>query len=166
LKEINKEEIARSVSSLVNEILTYMSKDKEDFEKYMDIVVKESDSIFDIISSYQERFTRDEVNSMDFYYKALDQLTGCHMYLSPIFSAAKTIIEKQHDKFCHLVKVECASKGEKYVSASTEKEADYHISDMRIRFSRFEGFLTSCLQGIQTCRCRIKSVEEERDLAK
>ena len=166
MEEINKEEMINSVSTLVNEILTYMDKDSEVIEAYLLGVVKEADSIFDIISSYQERFTRDEVNPVDFYYSAMDRLTGCYMYLCPVVTVVAALISKQSLKYYQLKKLEVIDKGEKFVATSTDKESSYYVANMKMTFSVLEGFLNSCLQGIQTCRRRVASTKEEEGLAR
>jgi len=164
--EENEDLVIGETEKLVDRILKTMDLDKEGVEDELRDSIKKSRDMFDIVDDYNQMFIRKDLRSMEFYYEAQDRLTGVYMYLTTITHTMESVIEKQSTRRYHFKKLECAKSNEKFVSASTEKECSFFVSDMKIFLSIFEGYLDSCKQGIQTCRRRIAYTENEKDYAK
>jgi len=160
------ESVIGDTEKLVDKILRTMDMDKDGVEEELRDSIKKSRDMFDIVDDYNRLFMKKDLRPMEFYYLAQDHLTGVYMYLGTISTTMKTVIEKQSVKRYHFKKIECNKTNEKFVSASTEKECSFFVSDMNIFLSLFEGYLDSCKQGIQTCRRRIAYTESEKDYSK
>lgn len=147
-------------------IIKVFSKDVDEILGALNSVFESSSEVFEMISSYQKEFVKNEMKHIEFYYTTLDNLTGCYMYLSPIVQVIEPLISKKSLQFYHLKKMKSLNDNEKFVSAPVERESDLQVVDLKLVFSLFVGYIDSCRQGIQTCRRRITNNEEEQDLVK
>jgi len=130
--EEDKEVIIENATTIVNKIIKNLNCSIEEADTLIDKTIANSQSMFDIVCSYQERFIRDELRPIDFYYTTLDKLTGVYMYLSPITLTLDSFINRHLLKFYHIRKTDTISKGEKFTSAPVEKESEYYVSILKI----------------------------------
>jgi hypothetical protein len=154
--------------ALVHVILKSKSSKQDEVAKVLEDVLSKSKDVFEIIGRHQKEFIKNDTKSMDFYYNALDQLTGCYMFLAPIVGVLGALEKNRSVNFFYSTKIafEKTNAGQKFTSAPVEKEADNFVAEERYILSVLSGFLESCRQGIQTCRNRIKEANEEFGLNK
>ena len=97
---------------------------------------------------------------------SLEELTGIYMELHPIFTIAETIKKNREEGAYMAKKIEIENKGEKFVSASADKEASNSVANERRVRNIIEGKVSACSQGISTCQSKMKFVGKEIELAK
>lgn len=111
---------------------------------------------------------RDDAISKNFspkaeYARQLNILTGWYMFVVVEFKKYRSIKENNEvAKYCQL-KMQAGTSGEKFVSATGEKEASNFVSQERYIRDVLEGMLLAAEQGIYTIKKHLgEEVKEEK----
>lgn len=160
-------------SEIRDTLFKNQNESKESIQKFLTDIYNDSKEVFETIDYFKYEFMKKETRSIDFYYNAEDQLTGCFMYLSDIVGPIEALVVNRSGHYFTQNRLEFEknppmstnAKGEKikekFVTAPVEKEASDYVSFERYMLAVFTGLFEACRMGIQTCRSKMKIQNEE-----
>lgn len=129
-------------------------------------IPKEWTDVFKMINNIGKSLREDAV-SKSFspkaeYSKMLNILTGCYMYLVPLYKQYRAIKENNAvAKYCE-IKNETTTK---FISAAAEKEASNFVCKERFYRDLLESWMLASEQGIYTLKKHLDSDTKEEDLS-
>jgi hypothetical protein len=136
---------------------------KELTEKNIENMLNEAIEIFKKVDVISIRFQTEKNDGVDFYRELLKELTGYYMYLNPKVARLTSGKKNKRLTYYHTKKIEIEEKGDKFIDASTKKYADSMIKVERTALGYFEAYHDSCLEGMRTCRSKIKDYYENQE---
>jgi len=98
------------------------------------------------------------------YRTWLDILTGCYMYLEPLFSKYSAL--KRNNEDAKYVEIKNTWGDGKFVSAVADREASDSVSKYRYVRDWLEGWVKAAESGIYTCRRHLSEGSKESNITK
>jgi len=132
-------------------------------QELLEILQKE---YFDRIDYHGDLFRSGALSDVGQLQNSLEELTGIYIKLNPIYSIAESIKKNREESFYMAKKISIENNGDKFVSASTDKEASNSVANERRVRNIIEGKVSACSQGISTCQSKMKFVGKEIELSK
>lgn len=90
----------------------------------------------------------------------VNELTGIYMGLKTVLSIAETEKSNRELKAYETIKIETENKGDKFVSASAEKQASSSVASYRRVRNIIEAYVLSCEKAISTLQSVLKYAGE------
>lgn len=120
---------------------------------------------FDKIDYHSNLFREGRMSDTAQLHNTIEDLTGIFMELKSIYMIAMSIKENREDAYYMAKKIEVENRGEKFVSASAEREASSSVANERRVRNIIQGKLEACIQGITTIQSKMKFVGKEMELS-
>jgi len=133
-------------------------------EEKLKKILKDSEPIFKQIEEIGQQLRTTTKLDESFYYKSLDELSGCYTYLSPLLKKIEAV--KTNDELKEYIrrKVEIEEAGTKFVDAAVTKEASYSVKDLRLVRNIVSGYLSATENNINTCKKHMDGYKKEREM--
>jgi len=157
------DKIINDVRKIVETLVAVKNAKQSEVAKVLKKIIKESEEVFNLINNYQQAFMKRKDFSIDYYHEAQDKLTGCYMYLAPITGVIDALKKNRQEAYFVKKKLEF-DDDKKFSAAAVNPEASHFVSEERLTRNIFQGYLDACMQGLHTCRNRIKEYENEKPL--
>jgi putative aminopeptidase FrvX len=126
----------------------------------------ECQSMFDKANQFSELFLNGTLDNPDECTRVLNELTGVYLTLKPIHALAEAKKVNNELIFYKTRKQEVESKGEKFVSTSTEKEASLSVALYREIVYVLDAYLSGIEKALSTCQSVLKFKSEEMRMTK
>ena len=130
-------------------------------------LLSDCNSIFVTILELSDKFTSDgSIDNPETVKEIMTKLSGCYNSLKLVEIVSDITKQKEELLYYTNRKREIETKGDKFVSASTEREASSHVMDYRRVRNIVEGYLDICEKTISVCQSLLKFAVEEAKLSK
>lgn len=98
--------------------------------------------------------------------KALNELTGVFMTLKPVISIAETEKKNREIREYDRLRIKIENAGDKFTSASVEKQASAYVADYRRVRNIVQGYLDACEKALSSLQSLLKYMGEELKMSK
>jgi len=98
--------------------------------------------------------------------KAINELTGCYMLLKSVLAIAESEKSNREVRYYDKTRIELENAGEKFTSASVEKQASAHVANYRRVRNVIEAYVDASEKGISSMQSLIKMMTEEYKMDK
>lgn len=115
-------------------------------------ILKNLEPIFKMVEAAQKLCYKVDPNNLEQVKKMEIQVTGCYMQLQEIFSRVATLKKNKELAYYMELKARIEGAGEKFVAASSDKEASLAVAEERRVRDIIEGYLLAASECIKTCR--------------
>lgn len=133
-------------------------------EENLKKMLREADPIFTRVDNIAKEFLDGKTKETTYYYNTLEVLSGCYTHLVVGWKQLEAQKQNAEVRQYMVIKQECTTSGEKFVSASAEREASASVRQLRQVRNIFEGYVLACAESIRTCKKRIGGYEEGRQV--
>lgn len=133
-------------------------------ENGMNEVVEEYAEVIAKVDEYSDLALNHKLDNPAMIDKALDILQGCYGKLNPVLGFAEEAKQYQEDNNYHTIRQECEAQGNKFVSASADREASLLASPFRRTRNLFEKYVQICDKSITNLQSRAKKMDQQKNL--
>ena len=129
------------------------------------------DEIFDTLKSeiekvdeWSELLRDNQASNPEMAKQALGELTGVFMRLNVALSVANSEKKNREVRAYNRIKQETEQAGNKFVSASADKQASAEVADYRRIRNYIQGYVESCKSAMSSIQSVLKQIQEEMRL--
>ena len=134
-------------------------------ENNLDLVLEEVKTEMAKVDEWSEMMRDGQTQNPEMCKQALSELTGVFMRLNTAFSVALSEKRNREVRAYNRIKQEIENAGNKFVSASAEKQASAEVADYRRIRNYIEGYVDACKTALSSLQSTLKQLQEEAKLA-
>ncbi len=141
-------------------------RDIEEFfsdESKLEGILENSLEMFDKIDIIGEKLRKGIITTPVECTLILQELNGIFAFLNPIYKISEVQKKNREERSYVDIKIKTEKMGNKFVSASTDREASLSVANYRRVRSIFEGYIEICKGLIGSCQSLLKSMQEEKN---
>ncbi len=152
------------IKKQIEAISTAEVREKLNTEEGVDKLYRYCENIFGIWDKIHFAIKAREVVDGNQVDEKLDKLLGYRGFINPIYEAFSADMDGNANVFYINRKHEVEAKGEKFVSASAEKEAELSVQKSRVLRNQLRGYLNQIDIDIMVLQSKLKYYSERARL--